>query len=124
MQKTCCSQYYAEFFKHFIYKNIRLALLGIIKKLKETAEKGVEKGVELGVKGFDKTKDAAKKGYDKAKEEERRSKMSVASGSSKDNGSKAGNDQSSDAIKVLKLRLAKGEITEKEFLRSKKLLEE
>ena len=42
--------------------------MGFLKKLKDTAEKGIEKGAELGTKGYDGAKDAAKKGYDKAKE--------------------------------------------------------
>jgi len=52
--------------------------MGFLKKLKDTAEKGVEKGTdlgkqgiekgaELGTKGYEGTKDAAKKGHDKAK---------------------------------------------------------
>lgn len=41
--------------------------MGFLKKLKDTAEKGVEKGAELGTKGYEGTKDAAKKGHDKAK---------------------------------------------------------
>jgi hypothetical protein len=52
--------------------------MGFLKKLKDTAEKGVEKGTdlgkqgvekgaELGTKGYDGAKDAAKKGHEKAK---------------------------------------------------------
>ena len=54
--------------------------MGFLKKMKDTAEKGVEKGADLGKKGVEKgaevgtkayggTKDATKKGHDKAKEE-------------------------------------------------------
>ncbi len=43
--------------------------MGFLKKLKDTAEKGIEKGAELGTKGYDSAKDAAKKGYDKAKKD-------------------------------------------------------
>ena len=56
--------------------------MGFLKKLKEKAEKGVEKGTELGTEGikkgaelgtkeFHEAKDAAKKGYDKAKHDQR-----------------------------------------------------
>ena len=52
--------------------------MGFLKKIKDTAEKGVEKGTDLGKKGIEKgtevgtkaydgTKDAAKKGHDKVK---------------------------------------------------------
>ena len=52
--------------------------MGFLKKIKDTAEKGVDAGVDLGKKGVEKgaevgtkayagTKDAAKKGVDKAK---------------------------------------------------------
>ena len=41
--------------------------LGFLKKFKDTAEKGVEKGAELGTKSYECTKDAAKKGHDKSK---------------------------------------------------------
>ncbi len=52
--------------------------MGFLKKIKDTAEKGmdkgvdlgkqgVEKGAEIGTKAYDGTKDAAKKGVDKAK---------------------------------------------------------
>ena len=37
--------------------------MGFLKKLQNTAEKGVE----LGTKGYERTKDTAKKGHDKAK---------------------------------------------------------
>ncbi|MDH3278690.1 MAG: hypothetical protein OEL84_02295 [Nitrosopumilus sp.] len=55
--------------------------MGFLKKVKNTAEKsvekgtylgkkGIEKGAEVGTKGYDGTKDAAKKGgYEKAKKE-------------------------------------------------------
>ena len=54
--------------------------MGFLKKMKDTAEKGVEKGADLGKKGIEKgaevgtkaydgTKDAAKKGHEKAKED-------------------------------------------------------
>jgi len=56
-----------------------MVLMGFLKKIKDTAEKGVDKGVDLGKKGvekgevgtkaYDGTKDAAKKGVDKAKKD-------------------------------------------------------
>ena len=55
--------------------------MGFLKKLKNTAEKGVDKGVDLGKKGvekgtevgtkaYDGTKGAAKKGHDKTKKDQ------------------------------------------------------
>jgi hypothetical protein len=41
--------------------------MGFLKKIKDTAESGVEKGAEVGTKSYEGTKDAAKKGHDKAK---------------------------------------------------------
>ena len=64
--------------RSFIYNYYQIQFMGFLKKIKETAEKGVEKGTdlgkqgvekgaELGTKGYEGTKDAAKKGHDKAK---------------------------------------------------------
>ena len=41
--------------------------MGFLKKIKDTAEKGVEKGAEVSTKAYEGTKDAAKKGHEKAK---------------------------------------------------------
>ena len=66
------------FFVCVIFKRIfylqehDMPIMGFLKKLKDTAEKGIEKGAELGTKGYDGAKDAAKKGYDKAKEDKKK----------------------------------------------------
>ena len=60
---------------------VLINFMGFLKKLKDTAEKsvekgadlgkqGIEKGTELGTKGYEGAKDAAKKGHDKAKKED------------------------------------------------------
>ena len=43
--------------------------MGFLKKLKDTAEKGIVKGVELGTRGYDSAMDVAKKGIEKAREQ-------------------------------------------------------
>ncbi len=42
--------------------------MGLFKKLKDSAEKGIEKGAELGTKGYDSAKDATLKGIEKGAE--------------------------------------------------------
>ena len=42
--------------------------MGFLKKLKDTAEKGVEKGTDLGKKGVEKGTELGTKGYDGVKE--------------------------------------------------------
>ena len=65
-------------FKRFLNHKVSIKVMGFLKKIKDTAESGVEKGVDLGKKGVEKgaevgtkayegTKDAAKKGHEKAK---------------------------------------------------------
>ncbi|MFY3741399.1 MAG: hypothetical protein HMLIMOIP_001855 [Candidatus Nitrosomirales archaeon] len=60
-----------------IYHIMVLSSMGILKKLKKTGEKavdkgaelgrkGIEKGAELGTRGYEGAKDAAQKGHDKA----------------------------------------------------------
>ena len=67
-----------DFSKILYVESHQISFMGFLKKLKDTAEKGVEKGAdlgkkgvekgaELGTKGYEGTKDAAKKGHDKAK---------------------------------------------------------
>ena len=69
---------YCSFFVDSLFTLTIIELMGFLKKLKDTAEKGVEKGTdlgkqgvekgaELGTRGYEGTKDAAKKGHDKAK---------------------------------------------------------
>ena len=64
--------------KRFLNHEVSGKGMGFLKKIKDTAESGVEKGVDLGKKGVEKgaevgtkayegTKDAAKKGHEKAK---------------------------------------------------------
>jgi tetratricopeptide (TPR) repeat protein len=101
--------------------------VGFLRKLKETAEKGIEKGTELGTKGFDAAKDAAGKGYEKARgesgpnergvpttdpspdnhsiEPQTETKVTTASPSAADH----------EALAILKTRLAKGEISPQQF---------
>lgn len=107
--------------------------MGLFKKLKETAEKGIEKGVELGTKGYDSAKDAAKKGYDKAKEERMYSEQTssttslkdlVTTKSKKNFSPKETKSRTADTeeMRILKIRLAKGDITKEEFEEMKKML--
>lgn len=113
--------------------------MGFLKKLKETAEKGIEKSVELGTKGYDSAKDAAKKGYDKARDEGSSNETSVSTEATKDSPSKdfvkvhnekkepikETKSQTSDPeeLRILKLRFAKGEITKEDFEEMRKMLE-
>jgi len=113
-------------------------MTGFLKKLKETAEKGVEKGVELGTKGYDSAMDAAKKGYEKAREEQRPGEPSISRESIEEpipqnitppayenkDLVKESESQTIDpeALMILKLRFAKGEITKEQFEEMKKIL--
>ena len=74
LTKKAKSRWWAIFTSHYPL----IISIGFLKKLKDTAESGVEKGVDLGKKGvekgaevgskaYDGTKDAAKKSVDKAK---------------------------------------------------------
>ena len=115
-----------------------MRLLGFFKKLKETAEKGIEKGVELGTKGYDSAIDAAKKGYDNAREERISDEQFFSTESTKDSLPKESMPPSiakkesiketesrtidPEALMILKLRYAKGEITKEEFEEMKKIL--
>ena len=42
--------------------------MGFLKKIKDTAEKGVEKGTDLGKQGIEKGAELGTKGYDGAKD--------------------------------------------------------
>ncbi len=110
--------------------------MGFLKKLKETAEKSIEKGVELGSKGYDSAKDVAAKGYEIAREgHTSESSMYTKFTEPKPNdhtvhtiedkeSEKISDSQSIDpeALMILKMRLAKGEITKEEFEEMKSML--
>ena len=113
-------------------------MTGFFKKLKDTAEKSLEKGTELGTKGFDAAKETAKKGIEKAREETNTEEISPEPIQEKEipknetnnpkpsaeNNDKQTTSQSSDkALKLLKLRFAKGEISKEEYEEMKKLVE-
>jgi hypothetical protein len=113
-------------------------MTGFFKKLKDTAEKGLEKGTEIGTKGFDAAKETAKKGIEKAREEKNSEDMIPEPIQEKEipknetnnpeplveNSEKQTTSQSSDKpLKLLKLRFAKGEISKEEYEEMKKLVE-
>ncbi len=102
--------------------------MGFLKKLKETAEKGIEKSVELGTKGYDSAKDAATRGTEKARG--RTVSESSLSNESKPqpneytpptiNNKESGKETDCqnidpEALKILEMRFAKGEISKEEF---------
>ena len=112
--------------------------MGFLKKLKDAAEKGIEKGVELGTKGYDGAMEAAKKGMENARGEQRTEEPSrpkesleeqipqnitptvkVINKSVKESESQI---IAPEALEILKLRLAKGEITKEEFEEMKNAL--
>lgn len=117
--------------------------MGFLKKLKDTAEKGIVKGVELGTKGYDNAMDVAKKGIDKAREEQmsvsHTPNESIESSSlsespelrSQEISVNVNEDKKEtptqtidpEALMILKLRLAKGEISKEEFEEMKEMLE-
>jgi tetratricopeptide (TPR) repeat protein len=120
--------------------------MGFLKKLKETAEKGIEKGAELGTKGYDAAKDAAGKGHEKARQLNsdtqeqptivRSNEPYTLSMTTSGEGrliqpqvtlvSSAGSETAADqeVVKILKMRLAKGEITPQQFEEMLKVLSE
>ena len=99
--------------------------MGFLKKLKETAEKGIEKGVELGAKGYDSAKDAAKRGYDNAKDtqDEKTTNIEPQTSnqpesvhiSSPNNQFSNLSESTKEALQALKLRFVKGEISKQEY---------
>ena len=110
-----------------------------LKKLKETAEKGIVKGVELGTKGYDSAMDVAKKGIEKAREEQTSTsteytesphltesiesqpkEMPVSVKYRKETPSQTIDPE---ALMILKMRLVKGEITKEQFEEMKEILE-
>lgn len=109
--------------------------MGFFKKLKDTAEKSIEKGVELGTKGYDSAKEAATRGYEKARDEQIIRKTQISE-SPKQIENVASPSQptvemplkisqpSGEALQILKLRLANGEITKEEFEEMKSVLQE
>ncbi len=52
----------------FLFMLDTLEIMGFLKKIKDTAEKGVEKGTDLGKKGIEKGSELGTKGYEGAKE--------------------------------------------------------
>lgn len=113
-------------------------MTGFFKKLKNTAEKGLEKSTELGTKGFDAAKESAKKGYEKAREERKEKEGEIEpmqaeeipptenepqNSSIETNPNQTPSPSSEEALKLLKLRYAKGEISKEEFEDMKKLVE-
>jgi hypothetical protein len=118
--------------------------LGFLKKLKNVAEKGIEKGTELGTRGYDTAKDAAVRGYERAKDA--RNDVAAVPTDSKDSAKTTSVPDpvnppmpaappepapisaiaapESEAMHLLKLRLVKGEITKEQFEAMKKVLEE
>lgn len=104
--------------------------MGFLKKLKETAEKSVEKGIELGAKGYDSAKDMAPRSIEKhmpnihSTESEHFTKESTQPKNNKENTQKDNNlTVDPDALLILKTRLAKGEISKEEFEEMKLMLE-
>ena len=102
--------------------------MGFLKKLKETAEKGIEKSVELGTKGYDSAKDAASRGTEKARggnisqssiPTESKPQLVETTPPPIENKEieQEVDSQSIDpeALMILKMRLAKGEISKEEF---------
>lgn len=52
-----------------IYRNVdEFTVMGFLKKLRESSEKAVEKGTELGKKGIEKGAEVGTKAYDGTKE--------------------------------------------------------
>ena len=114
-------------------------MTGFLKQLKETAEKSLEKGVELGTKGYDTAMEAAKKGYGNARDgtmSDEQSSLKSKEGSPSQDSIKQNIEKSSEAVgknesqtidpealMVLKLRLVKGEITKEQFEEMKNTLE-
>ena len=113
-------------------------MTGFFKKIKETAEKSLEKSAEMGTKGYDAAKESAKKGYEKAKENRNSERMNSESLQAEKIPKNENNDpdilteknekqitsQSSEkALKLLKVRFAKGEISKEEYEKMKQLIE-
>jgi hypothetical protein len=112
-------------------------MTGFFKKLKNTAEKSLEKSAEFGTKGFDSVKESAKKGYDKAKQERNSENLKsqeketneTSQNESEISNSSLTRDNPDDlksednSLKILKLRFAKGEISKEEYEKMRKLLE-
>ena len=109
--------------------------MGFLKKLKETAEKSIEKGVELGTKGYDGAKEAATKGYEIARDghtsessashdlPEPKSNDSTSTTIEKISEKKSDSQEiDPEALTILKMRLAKGEISKEEFEEMKSML--
>ncbi|HEY4681519.1 MAG TPA: tetratricopeptide repeat protein [Nitrosarchaeum sp.] len=118
--------------------------MGFLKKLKETAEKGIVKGVELGTKGYDSAMDVAKKGIEKAREEQ--TSESTTSTESMESPHLTESIESQpketpvslkedrketysqtidpEVLMTLKMRLVKGEITKEQFEEMKDMLQE
>ena len=109
-------------------------MTGFFKKLKDTAEKSIEKGVEMGSKGYDSAKDAAKRGHENSKvHEETQTKSTIensqATQNEKISSETAQNvstpklsESTQEAIQALKIRFVKGEISKQEFEEKKTLL--
>lgn len=87
--------------------------MGVFKKLKSKTEHTVKKGVDVGKKAGEKTleigKDVGDKGLHVGKQGVKKVQTAVK------------DDQ--DPHKILKLRLAKGEITKEEYVEMKALLD-
>ena len=49
--------------RSFIYNYYQIQFMGFLKKIKDTAEKGVEKGTDLGKQGVEKGAELGTKGY-------------------------------------------------------------
>jgi hypothetical protein len=109
--------------------------MGFLKKLKDVTEKGIEKGAELGTRGYDAAKDAATRGHEKGKigmeAEEKQPASSSASNTlttpqslnEPQNHDRGQTVVDTEAVRILKLRLVNGEITKEEFEEMKKVLE-
>ena len=110
-------------------------MTGFLRKLKETAEKGIEKGVELGSKGFDSAKDVAERslayrlGANSTEDQSAPKSVGIeephaspATIGTNDLQNRSQTDES-EPMRILKLRLVKGEISKEEFEEAKKILE-